>query len=231
MIRQTKEGVWIIDGDTCIGKFIEESKRLDHDQYLLPKVCQYIKEGDTVIDCGALYGDHSLAYANKVGTYGTVLAFEVNPEAYECLYRNMRDVPQVKIYQVGLGEKNELLTIRQSQNAGASFIDHDETISLPTIRVNALDDMNLSRLDFFKLDVEGYELKALKGARQTLIRLRPKVLMEINKAALERNGASFKAIADFMQALGYSIEDVYPEVEDMDNEPQYDILFAYYSDM
>jgi tRNA G37 N-methylase Trm5 len=79
----------VIASDTHIGRWIEETGRLDHDQYLLPKIVPLIPEGGTVVDAGALYGDHTLAYAKAVGPYGEVFAFEPNPQSYTCLKKNM----------------------------------------------------------------------------------------------------------------------------------------------
>ena len=64
-MKITKEGIAILENDTHISKWVEESGKLDHDQNDIPLILKYINEGDTVVDCGAFIGDHTIAYLNR----------------------------------------------------------------------------------------------------------------------------------------------------------------------
>jgi FkbM family methyltransferase len=60
-----------------------------------------------------------------------------------------------------------------------------------------------ARLDAMKIDVDGYEYKVLTGARDTLARFRPVLMLEIGKYTLQSAGDSLEELIDFLHALGY----------------------------
>lgn len=213
-MKLSSAGFAILEHDTHISRWVEESGRLDHDRYALPIILEHISPGDVVVDAGAFIGDHTFAYCDAVGEFGTVHAFEPNPEAYECLTYNC---PSARTYNVGLSNKKTKVNYAKDPNAGASRIvaDSEDTLAVSTI---TLDSLKLPRLDFFKLDIEGYELYALKGALHTLRRTRPKLWIEINCGALAQNSCTPSDVTDLLESLGYSCTP-YPEVGE-----QYDIL-------
>lgn len=212
-MKKLDNGICVIEGDTHISFWVEQSGRLDHDQYALPIILNHIKTGDVVVDAGAFIGDHTIAYLRTVGESGKVLAFEPNPKAYECLIRNC---PMAHCFNSGLGDKEEFITIEQSENAGASHLSSNTNGSISVV---TLDSYSLKRLDFFKIDVEGYELKALKGARETISQHKPKMWIEINKSALAKQNTKQEDIFGFLSEFGYKI-DAYPDF----SQDQYDIL-------
>src|SRR6266487_5215377 len=89
--RQTAQGWWIINGDSHIGAWIEQAKRLDHDQSSLPIILRHIVEGGIVVDAGSFIGTHCWAYLQKVGPTGQVICYEPFPEAFQCLRKNCPD--------------------------------------------------------------------------------------------------------------------------------------------
>ncbi len=161
-----------IEGDTHISKWAIEAGRLDHDQNTLPLLAPYIPKGGTVVDAGAFIGDHTVFYADRVGPAGQVLAFEPNFAAFECLHHNVQWMP-VTCHHAGLSDATSTAAIATDINAGASHLTDGKGCALL-----ALDSLNLQRLDFFKLDVEGFEVRALRGAKDTIHRCRPVMLIE-----------------------------------------------------
>ena len=205
-------GIAVLDGDTHISKWVEDEGRLDHDLYALPIILEHIKEGDVVVDAGAFIGDHTIAYLEKVGSSGTVMAFEPNPAAFQCLVHNC---PSVYAFNYGLCSHGGEAFLETCENVGASSIG----ASGEAIKLMCLDELMLERLDFIKLDVEGYELKALKGGERLIDAYRPIMWIEMNEGALEKQGASAREIFTFLLGYGYEIKS-YPE----NGGPQYDIL-------
>jgi len=205
-------GIAVIEGDTHISKWVEESGRLDHDQYALPIILGHINEGDHVVDSGAFIGDHTAAYLKAVGAEGKVIAIEPNPQAHECLVHNCPDAISLNI---ALGDKEESIQFNQSSNAGASHLSQESG----SIKVVTLDSLNLPRLDFLKLDVEGYELKALYGAKSTILCHMPILWVEINSWALSRQGCRPADVLRWVIDAGYDVE---PFPDEGGN--QYDIL-------
>ena len=205
-------GIAVIDGDSHISRWVEESGRLDHDQNSLPLILEHIKEGDVVIDAGAFIGDHTIAYTKAVGTKGSVIAFEPNPIAFQCLIHNC---PSVYAFNYGL-----------NSHAGRSFLQIDENVGASSlggsgelVKLMCLDELNLDRLDFIKMDVEGYEVEALKGGIHLINKFRPKMWIEVNRGCLEKQRSSVKELFETVVSMGYQIEP-YPE----HGGDQYDIL-------
>jgi FkbM family methyltransferase len=211
-VKILENGIAVIEDDTHISSWVESEGRLDHDRYSLPIILEHIKEGDVVVDAGAFIGDHTIAYLEKAGESGVVIAFEPNPKAFQCL---MHNCPKAKAFNYGLCSHSGEAFLELCENVGASSIGE----AGESIKLMCLDELNLDRLDFIKLDVEGYELRALRGGEGLIDTHRPKMWIEINRGALEKHGASAREIFTFLLDYGYEIKS-YPD----DGGDQYDIL-------
>jgi FkbM family methyltransferase len=204
----------VLENDSHVSRWVEETGRLDHDQYSLSYILKYIKEGDCVVDAGAFIGDHTLAYLKAVGPRGKVIAFEPNPEAYQCLLHNC---PEAECVLAGLGDKEQKLYFAVDQNVAAS---HISCLGDREVNIVTLDSYKLNRLDFLKLDVEGFEISALRGAKKTIDRFRPTMWIEVNEGALNRNHETATSLLNFIQSDLCYESTPFPEV----NPYQYDIL-------
>ena len=194
----------ILENDTHISKWVIESGRLDHDRSLLPIIAKHIPTGGTVIDVGAYIGDHTIFYARCVGRTGLVVAFEPNREPFDCLAYNMQEFEQVHILNNGASDRNHTISIAQDANVGASRPKEGNDIDCMTI-----DSLNLKACDFIKMDCEGFELKALKGAKETILRHKPVMLIEINDHALQAQGLTRNDVLKYIEELGYDYRNVY----------------------
>jgi len=195
-----------IDGDTHIGRWVIESGRLDHDQNMLPLLDAYIPSGGVVLDIGAYIGDHTVYYADRVGEGGLVVAFEPNPEAFVCLHHNTKHLPQVVNHNVGASDSTHTIGIAKSPNGGASH-----ATAIGGIACITIDSLAMGRCDFMKLDCEGYEPRALRGAQNTIAQHRPVMLIEINDEALRRQGYSSEELIAMVVAMGYTCRNIYSD--------------------
>lgn len=214
-MKITQENIAILEHDTHISRWVEESGRLDHDRYALPIILNHIQPGYTVVDAGAFIGDHTRAYCDAVGKNGVVYAFEPNPAAFECLQYNCAEA---QLFNCGLSNRDEEVNYSVDKNAGASRISQESNNDSFCIKTITLDSLNLSALDFFKLDVEGYELNSLEGARETISKYRPVFWIEINIGALAQQNKTANDIENFLSEFSYNITP-FPEVGE-----QYDVL-------
>lgn len=209
-----------IEGDTHIGKWVIESGRLDHDQNMLPILKPLLPEGGTVIDVGAFIGDHTEFYALRVGPKGVVIAFEPNPEAFECLWHNMQRYPNVICRGDAVSNSESPIFLQPDPNAGAA---HATTHPTDTeLKCVTIDSLLIKECHFIKLDCEGMEPLALHGARETIMKHRPTLLIEVNEGALARQGFNGATIFAILKHYGYKARNVYEE-QPMEG-PQYDIL-------
>jgi FkbM family methyltransferase len=185
----TKGGEILAPLDDYVGKAAFYCGDLD------PKVtwiCKaLVQPGDTVCDIGANIGLVTLLLSRLVGQQGHVLAFEPNPVCFDALAaaieRNQR--PNIRAVQTALGaHTGELELLVPPGNVGAATFRRDthtrigKTIRVP---VRTLDDTvvehNIQRIQFMKLDVEGFESDVFKGAERMLRQVRPDaILFEMN---------------------------------------------------
>lgn len=214
-MKITDFGVAVVEGDTHIGAWVQQHRSLRIAKDMCRPFKRYIPTYGTVVDGGANIGDHTIEYAMMVGERGSVLAFEPNAAAMECLTYNLRNYPQVRFIQSGLGESKYGARLHRSPNVGASHLAKSDDAEISVI---ALDELNLSELHFMKLDIEGFETFALQGAKDTIARCRPVMLLEVNTGALERAGSSEAELLDLLLSYGYRYNSV-----DGSTGVQYDI--------
>jgi FkbM family methyltransferase len=145
---------------------------------------QQVKPGDIVLDCGANVGTFT-RQALKDGA-AKVIAIEIAPENIECLRRNFRQeiaTGRVVLYPKGVWDQEDTLELlRDPNNAAANSVvihsDHHQSsgIRVPLTTVDKLvAELGLDKVDFIKMDIEGAEVKALKGAAETLKRFKPRL--------------------------------------------------------
>lgn len=209
-------GIAVIETDSHVSQWVQQEGRLDHDRTIELHILPHINEGDHVVDCGANIGTHTIPYAAKVGPEGRVWAFEVNRPAIACLRHNAAPYSQIAVYNKGLSDRFEKPLLISSENAGAAFL--RPGIWSEEVECVPLDSLLLSRVNFMKVDCEGYELFALRGAWRTIKRNRPKLFVEINRGALARNQVTPADVTDFLDLFNYE----YTRIGD--SEDQYDFL-------
>lgn len=208
----------LLKDDSHFGPWIKQAGRLDHDQWLLQKILPFIPKDGVVVDAGAYIGDHTIAYLKKVGSQGRVFAFEPNKDAFECLHHNMGGAENVGLFNAGLSDKREKIGIEFcGNNYGMAHLTGDGEIECMT-----LDEVFPAGCDFIKLDVEGFELKALNGAKAAIAQFKPVMLIEMNSATLQRQNTTYEEIFAFLDSMGYD----YRNIDDTGDltPPQYDLL-------
>lgn len=202
----TTFNVAIVEDDTHLAKWVIEQGRLDVQDDYCRLFQKYIPEGGTVIDVGACIGDHTLSYARMVGPAGTVIAFEPNPTAFACLVHNMKHLHQVRCLEFALGSVPGRGHCDQTdKNLGSNKIFENPQ---GTVKIATLDTFlrAIHRLDFIKIDAEGFEPEIVLGALATFRRLRPVLLIELNRPLLHERGRTPWDIINLIKSLGYTVQ-------------------------
>lgn len=217
----TPQGIAVLPAsmDSWLSRWVERDGSLDaYDPRIRDIFCRLIPVGGVVVDGGAFIGDHTVAYAQRVGESGAVWAFEPSPDALPCLRRNVDAYPQVRVESVALSDRmGDAMLLRYLINPGASHLHRDGDTPIACV---TLDSYALPRLDFLKLDIEGYELRALNGAIDTLSRCRPVVLVESGTHSLRYND-KHEDLMNFMAHQGYTMHTLPQLCEDV----VFDVLF------
>ena len=141
------------------------------------KVNVTVKPGDIVIDAGAWIGDFA-AYASVKGA--TVYAFEPTEQAYTYLEKTAELNKNIIPVKKGLADCTAKMNIALTSTSGSRFTQTYEAGS-SNADVVSIDDFvkgnNLSRVDFIKSDIEGFERYMLEDAQETLRRFAPKLAL------------------------------------------------------
>jgi len=221
-MKITKEGFAVLERDTHLSRWIEESGRIDHNENVTKTICEkYIKPGDHVIDVGASLGDHTVPYARFVGPSGKVYAFEPQPESWECLQHNVRPYPWIETFNYALGYKADTGFLERCDNIGASRLGIGSQFT-NEVEIKTLDDFEFDRVDFIKIDTEGYDLFVMRGAVKTIRKFRPKILFELHGNAYKFFGHRTEDYRMFIENMGYTAS---PEIDLRDGVMQ-DILLT-----
>lgn len=166
-----------------------------------------VKPGDIVLDVGANWGRYSARFARLVGPSGRVHSFEPDPANCETIAAIGRKTRNVQVHCGGLSDAEGEAVLYVPVEGGrrmtalASIEPPDGPCEEQRMRLWALDDVLDQTVDpdFVKIDVEGHEMAVLRGARRTLERSRPGLLVEIE----QRHGADVPATVDFLRELGF----------------------------
>lgn len=127
-----------------------------------------------------------------------VLTFEPDPANWECLVQNLSET-NIEAFNAALGDAAGTVSIEHnSRNCGASRVSGDGNIP-----ISPLDTLALDCCDLLQLDIEGYELKALKGAERTIRQHSPVIVLEL-KGHGERYGDSDESIISWLAERGYT---------------------------
>jgi FkbM family methyltransferase len=152
---------------------------------------------NVILDIGANVGNHSLFFCSFLQC-SHVFSFEPHPKNFALLVRNVGDLANCLPIRMGLSNRTgEAFVTTDCYNMGMCVTTDDpqkHQVSLGTVDALCLADISL-----MKIDTEGTELDILDGARETLKRSRPLVVLEIATANRDHYNA-------YMAANGYVLE-------------------------
>lgn len=177
------------------------------------KIGMFIKKGATCIDIGANVGMYSVICSKYAGQNGKVLAFEPSTQTYRALYNvingKIMSLSNVQLFNMALGDKDANVDLIFSYENNGRIMDPLTRIgnSQGNIKMTTLDriitSLNIERVDFIKIDVEGFEFNVLKGAVNVISKFHPLILMEVDNQWLERYSSSSKNICNFLEQFAY----------------------------
>lgn len=134
---------------------------------------ELIKDGATVVDAGANMGIFSIYVARKYPN-AIVYAFEPAPDTFISLKENTKYYPNIKVFNIGLGNANQNASMVMTGWSIGSYIGPG---TVP-VAIRKLDDVGIKqKVDFIKIDTEGYEAPILRGAIATIKRSQPIIAM------------------------------------------------------
>ena len=177
---------------------------LEQYTYKSPNKTITVEDGDVCIDAGGCWGDSALYFALKAGKKGKVYSFEfidsnmailnhnvsLNPhlkDSIELVPNPLFDEDNIKMYYIDDGPASRIDF--EPLGGGNSVV---KTKTIDTL----VKEKNLSKVDFIKMDIEGVELRALKGAVETIKQFKPKLAI-----AVYHKNIDFYEIPQFIDSL------------------------------
>jgi FkbM family methyltransferase len=168
-----------------------------------------LEPGDVVIDGGANIGLFTVLAAARVGRHGRVIACEPSPPTMALLSANVQrnGFAWVAVREVALAAAPGRLRMHIfDPGSGFSSFAPATSGSEVEVEVSTLDEVagdGLETVKLVKLDVEGAELRALRGASALLDGPRPDFIVELEPEHLARQGSSITEIQELFDAAGY----------------------------
>jgi len=203
------------------------SNRKNHTSHALLKKCNFDDQHELktikkfsadknvfLIDCGCNYGFYSF-YTASLSSNNLVIAFEASPRTSEDFNKNLylNNFNNITLNNLAVSDvdKNKV-TFNESYNDWESSLSHNKFIekkltSISTITIDTtlgmrdLKDYHL----FIKLDIEGHEFHAIKGATNTIKKFRPIFIIEFSKYIFENNQDNFNFLETFLSSFDYNI--------------------------
>ena len=200
-------GWWLPKEDQHFEGYFSQSvqvgdKRLYQPQHI-DRCFYHIKNRKhTAIDVGGHCGFWSFYLG---GNFKKVYAFEPVEIFRECFKKNIPH-GNVELLPVALGNENGFVSMNvELENTGATHVSSN-TNDLDKVELKKLDDYELTDVDFIKIDVEGYENQVVLGAKETLLRNKPIIIVEQKGFSDRFNETQFEAI-DTLKSYGAKVID------------------------
>ena len=193
------------------------AKTHDSEVRLARLLMRYLKPGDTFVDVGGHFGYFTLLGARLVGPAGRVVAFEASRSTYAVLAANVAPQAHVTAHHLALSDRQEMvsffefpvlynefntLDIEQFRHEKWFIKFPPEKIEVSAARLDDVVARDSLQPAVIKIDVEGAELKVIRGAADTLRRLRPLVVMEY--IAPDRHNTAHREATALLRQLGYA---------------------------
>ncbi len=203
-----KDNIFHVEKEGLVMKFVENPYHIlltDKDYFIKSS----LDENDIVLDAGAYVGIFSVYASKKVGREGKVIAFEPDPDTARRLNKNLElnNASNVEIINKGLWSSDATLVFKAGRELASSFVTEDNVDNLKKIEVpvttidNAMKDVNVKNKLFIKMNIEGSEIEALKGAVETIRKYRPYWVIRTNHIV---NGKTTdKPVEEFLNQRHY----------------------------
>lgn len=200
------EDFWLPEGEQhWLFADLADYQRADRDE-----AYSHVRNWTLALDVGANIGIFTKAFAER---FEKVVAFEPIPDVRACLERNVPDNVSVEPYAVS-DRAGRVIMHQTVKASGGSFIANDPNVAVPAgaktagpraipVELRTIDSFGFEQVGLIKLDIQGAEFLALKGAEQTIRRCRPVVLIEEKPRKEDPlDVANCKRASEFLLALG-----------------------------
>lgn len=169
-----------------------------------------LTKNDIFLDAGSNYGFHSLTAAKLCKK---VYSFEPQDHIFKLQKESIEinKINNIELYKLGLGNVSTFLKLEpvdynlNGVNMGNVGIDISPESEGELIEIKTIDDFGIGKIDYIKLDVQGYEKFVLDGATNTIKKYKPTLIVEVENHQLGKFNISTEQFYNYIRSLGYSI--------------------------
>ena len=188
--------------------------------YFEPEVIEiakeFIREGTAVLDVGANYGQMSVFFSKLVGNSGAVYAFEAEPVIYSILVKtfsangcnNVKAISGAVYNKTGEKIVFPEPDFSRFDSYGSYGIDPNAkdgrkvtSLTIDSLQIN-------EPISFMKVDIQGSDLFALQGAKETILKNKMPILFEFEQQLQDEFQTSFNDYVNFAKEINYRFEKV-----------------------
>ena len=191
-------------------KLTYKSFKEKQDAFEISLMKKYIKAGDTVLDIGANIGFYAEILSGIVGEKGKVHCFEPDTTNFKHLQNRCEKLTNVKINNKAVSEKTEVIKIYTSKQLNVDHRtykpdEYDQEIDIHAIAVDEYLQSSTPEINFIKMDIQGFEMSAVKGMTKTLQSPNLKMLSEFWPYGMRKAGTSVLDYFYFLKQYNFYI--------------------------
>lgn len=191
-----------------------------HEPISTKLVSQLLKKGMTCLDIGANIGYYVLLENKIIGNDGKIIAIEPSPNNFEYLQKNIsrQNNSNIQAFNLAAGDKDghiNFLIYQDASNSGMVIPDGEVSkwpgniITVPIKKIDSLlDEIGTAKIDFVRMDVEGYEYHIFEGMKETLKKSKPIIHIEVHKSIM--GNQTTKKWFELLKNLGYESKHYIP---------------------
>ena len=208
----------LISGDEQNEEFYMDSMTgKPYDPGTTKVITEKLNAGETFIDIGANNGYFSLLASGIVGGSGKIFAFEPAPKTFRNLKENivLNGMKNIQAFNIGLGKKKGKATFNLSNISSGqnSFVKIPQSSSSVLVDIDILDNIfSGKKIDFIKIDAEGYEEEILEGGKKVLDENRGiRLILEYSHNLLWMQGKNYDSLFRILGEHGFEIKEILPD--------------------
>ncbi len=148
-----------------VGSFLEAAYNGGGTPQYFDKHFVSCDDNEVFVDCGGFTGDTVEAYIREFGQYKHIYVYEPSGDNIQSCRDNLSGYPNVTVRQCGVGEKHAYLSMSESKDS-STFMEGEQKENGEGIEIISLDNDIKEKITFLKMDIEGFEIPALLGAKR-----------------------------------------------------------------
>ena len=208
----------VIPGD--LGTSLELLLFNIHEPISTKIVTETVQKGMTCLDVGANIGYYVILESTILGDQGRIIAIEPSPQNFEFLKKNieMQRVKNIDAFNFAAGDKNGYINFVSDENeSNSGRVIPDSAVSdwpgpvakLPVKTIDSfLGEIGVDKIDFLRMDVEGYEYHIFQGMKNTLKKSKPIIQIELHKSIM--GVETTKKLLEELKNEGYELKSYVP---------------------